>query len=127
MPKAAASPMANPQGIVVIVEDDPLVSRGLRAILEGGGWEVDEYASSEEFLAAFRPEHATCLLLDAALPGISGLALLAQLRRDGHRLPVIVITGAGEIRTAVAAMKAGAIDYIEKPILAPELLRAVKG
>jgi PAS domain S-box-containing protein len=127
MPKAAASPMANPQGIVVIVEDDPLVSRGLRAILEGGGWEVDEYASSEEFLAAFRPEHATCLLLDAALPGISGLALLAQLRRDGHRLPVIVITGASEIRTAVAAMKAGAIDYIEKPILAPELLRAVKG
>ncbi len=127
MPKAAASPMVTPKGIVAVVEDDPLVSRGLRAILEGGRWEVDEYASGEEFLAAFRPGHAACLLLDAKLPGISGLGLLAQLRRDGHRLPVIIITGASDIKTAVAAMKAGALDFIEKPILAPEILRAVNG
>jgi PAS domain S-box-containing protein len=132
MPEAAASPVGRPKGsvpkgIVVVVEDDPLVSGGLRAMLEAGGWQVEEYPSGEAFLAAFRPGHATCLLLDAGLPGISGLGVLAQLRREGHRLPAIVITGASDIRSAVAAMKAGANDFIEKPIIGPELLRAVAG
>jgi PAS domain S-box-containing protein len=125
MPKTAGLPKVDPDDVVVVVEDDPLVRRGLRDMLEGRGWAVDDYASGEEFLAEFRPGRAGCLLLDAKLPGISGLDVLAELRRSGHRLPVIVITGASDIRTAVAAMKAGAVDFIEKPILTPELLVAV--
>jgi PAS domain S-box-containing protein len=126
MPKPAAPPKIDPKEVVVVIEDDPLVCRWLRDLLEERGWEVDDYASGEEFLAAFRPGHTACLLLDAKLPGVSGIALLTQLRRDGHRLPAIVITGAADIRTAVAAMKAGANDFIEKPILGPEMLSAVK-
>ncbi len=132
MPKAATLPTVDPKGIVpkgviVVVEDDPLISRELAGILEEDGWSVEGYASGEEFLAAFCPGHTTCLLLDNHLPGIGGLDLLARLRRDGHRLPVIVITGASDIGMAVAAMKAGAIDFIEKPVLAQVLLSAVNG
>jgi PAS domain S-box-containing protein len=126
MPKPAMSPKPKPKDVVAVVEDDPLICRGLRDLLEGHGWEVDDFASGEEFLAAFRPGRPACLLLDARLPGLSGLDLLAQLRRDAHPLPVIIITGASDIRTAVAAMKAGAIDFIEKPILGPELLVTVQ-
>jgi PAS domain S-box-containing protein len=117
--------MPNPKKVVIVVEDDPLVCRGLRDTLEGRGWDVEDYGSGEEFLAAFRPGSAACLLLDVELPGISGLGVLAQLRHDGHRLPAIVITGISDIKTAVAAMRAGATDFIEKPVAAPELLMVV--
>jgi PAS domain S-box-containing protein len=110
---------------VVIIEDDPLVCQDLRDTLESGGWPVDDYASAEAFLAAFQPGHAACLLLDCRLPGISGLELLTRLRAEGEHVPVIMITGGSEIRTAVAVMKAGASDFIEKPVLPAELLMAV--
>jgi PAS domain S-box-containing protein len=126
MPKSAASSTAPPREIVIVVEDDPLICRGLCDMLEGRGWATENYSNAEDFMAAFQPGRAACLLLDAKLPGVSGLGLLAQLRRDGHRLPVIIITGTSDIKTAVAAMKAGAADFIEKPILAPELFIAVK-
>lgn len=126
MPKPAAPPKVHPREVVALVEDDPLISQSLREMLEGRGWEVDDYASGEEFLAAFRPGRAACLLLDVKLPGISGLDVLAQLQRDGHRPHVIVITGVSDIKLAVAAMKAGAADFIEKPILGPEMLMAVE-
>jgi len=76
MPKSVASPMPIPREIVVVVEDDPLVCRGLCDMLDGRGWDVADYASAEEFLAAFSPERTSCLLLDARLPGISGLEAL---------------------------------------------------
>jgi PAS domain S-box-containing protein len=126
MPKPAVSSTASPREVVVVVEDDPLVGRALREMLEGRGWDVDDFTSGEDFLAAFRPERANCLLLDAKLPGISGLGVLTQLRRDGHHVQAIVITGAADTKLAVAAMKAGATDFIEKPILGPELLTAVE-
>jgi|GEM_PF-106188 len=125
MPRTAAASKVDSKGAVAIVEDDPLVCRGLRDTLESGGWDVEEYPGAEEFLAAFRPGRVACLLLDGKLPGMSGLDLLDQLREHGHHLPVIFITGASDIRTAVAAMKAGACDFIEKPVLPPELLLAV--
>lgn len=126
MPKPAAPPKVHPREVVALVEDNPLIGQALREMLEGRGWEVDSYASGEEFLAAFRPGRVDCLLLDVKLPGISGLDVLARLQRDGHRPHVIAITGVSDIKVAVAAMKAGAADFIEKPILGPEMLMAVE-
>ncbi len=125
MPKTAALLTPVQTEVVAIVDDDPLISHGLSYMLEEHGWQVDAYDSAEAFLAAFQPGRANCLLLDINLPGISGLDLLEQLRRDGHRLPVTVMTGASDIKNAVAAMKAGATDFIEKPILGPDLIDMV--
>ena len=125
MPKTTALTADDTPIVVAVVEDDPLVCLGLRDTLEARGWAVDDYSSGEAFLEAFEPGRAACLLLDAKLPGMSGLDLLARLRSDGQRLPVIVITGVSDIKTAVAAMKAGAVDFIEKPVLGPEIIVAV--
>jgi PAS domain S-box-containing protein len=118
-------PEVVPCRVVAIVEDDPLVCAGLRDTLESGGWQVADYASAEQFLACFQPGQVGCLLLDARLPGMSGPDLLIRLRADGQQIPVIMITGASDIRIAVAVMKAGASDFIEKPVSPAELLRAV--
>jgi PAS domain S-box-containing protein len=126
MPKAAAGPVADAKCIVAVVEDDPLVCQGLRDMLEHGGFDVEDYASAEDFLAAFQPGRAGCVLLDGKLPGISGLDLLARLRGEGQLVPVIMITGASDIKTAVTAMQAGACDFIEKPVVAPQLLAAIR-
>jgi two-component system CheB/CheR fusion protein len=97
-------------------------------VLEDDGRLVEDYAGSAAFLAAFgagRPGRNACLLVDAEMLGINGLELLEQLAATGHALPVIVITGHGDVAMAVRAMKAGALDFIEKPVRAPELLASV--
>lgn len=125
MPKSSRAPSPPAGRVVALVEDDALVAQGLRQMLEARDWVVEDYASAEAFLAEFRPERVGCLLLDAMLPGMSGLDLLDRLRRDGHHLPVIMCTGAGDIRMAVAAMKGGAADFIQKPVDAAQMLHAV--
>ena len=125
MPKTSAPSAARTEIVVAVVEDDPLIRQGLTELLDGQGWVVEDFATGEELLAAIRPGAFQCLLLDARLPGISGLDVMARLRADGVRLPTLVITGASDIRTAVAAMKAGALDFIQKPVLGPELIAAV--
>ncbi len=87
---------------------------------------VETYASCEAFLAAFRPDQSACLLIDAYMPGMSGLELLERLHREGHRLPAIMITGDADVPMAVKAMKAGALDFIEKPIGPDELIRSIE-
>ena len=94
-------------------------------MLEDDGRVVESYASSEAFLDAFDPGNSACLLIDAYLPGMSGLELLAKLRDEGHRLPAIMITGDADVPMAVEAMKAGALDFIEKPIGRPELIASI--
>jgi two-component system CheB/CheR fusion protein len=97
-------------------------------VLEGDGWIVEDYAGSSAFLAAFgagRSGLNDCLLVDATMPDINGLELLEQLTAAGHTLPVIVITGNGDVAMAVRAMKAGALDFLEKPVSASELLASV--
>ena len=97
-------------------------------MLEDDGRLVEDYAGSAAFLAAFeagRPGRNACLLVDAEMPSINGLELLEQLAATGHALPVIVITGHGDVAMAVRAMKAGALDFIEIPVRAPELLASV--
>ena len=112
--------------MIVVVDDDGLVREALRAALEDDGRAVETYASSEAFLQAFDPGNTACLLIDAYLPGMSGLDLLAKLHDDGHRLPAIMITGNADVHMAVEAMKAGALDFIEKPIGREELIASIE-
>jgi two-component system CheB/CheR fusion protein len=114
--------------IIFVVDDDKNVRAALRMVLEDDGQIVEDYSGSSAFLAAFgvgRPGVNVCLLVDATMPDISGLELLEQLTASGRTLPSIVITGHGDVAMAVRAMKAGALDFIEKPIRAAELLASV--
>jgi two-component system CheB/CheR fusion protein len=111
--------------VVFVVDDSRLVREGLRAALEDDGRTVQDHPSAEAFLAAYDPCVEGCLLVDAYLPGLSGLALLRRLRAAGRALPAIVITGASDVAIAVNAMKAGAADFIEKPFGVADLLASV--
>jgi two-component system CheB/CheR fusion protein len=110
---------------IFVVDDSLLVREGLRAVLEEDGRTVKDYPTSEAFLDAYDPSVEGCLLVDAYLPGISGLALLQRLHAAGDVLPAIMITGASDVTIAVEAMKAGAVDFIEKPIGVADLLASV--
>jgi two-component system CheB/CheR fusion protein len=111
---------------IFVVDDDDHIREAIRAVLEDDGRVVETYASCEDFLDAFRPGHSACLLIDAYLPGMSGLELLKKLHDDGHRLPSIMITGSSDVPMAVEAMKAGALDFIEKPIGRDELIAGIE-
>jgi two-component system CheB/CheR fusion protein len=111
---------------IFVVDDDDDVREAIRIVLEDDGRIVESYSSCETFLAAYRPEKSACLLIDAYLPGMSGLELLRKLHDDGHRLPAIMITGNSDVSIAVEAMKAGALDFIEKPIGREELIASIE-
>jgi two-component system CheB/CheR fusion protein len=113
------------QSTIYVVDDDDNVRAAIRAAFEDDGRTVQDYSNCEAFLEAYRPGHLACLLIDAYLPGMSGLDLLRKLNDSGDRLPAIMITGNGEVSMAVRAMKAGAFDFIEKPIGHDELLACV--
>ena len=110
---------------VYVVDDDDLVRAALSVVLDDDGRLVEAYSSCEAFLEAFRPGKDACLLIDAYLPGMTGLELLRKLRADGHNLPAIMITGDSDVSMAVEAMKAGATDFIEKPIGREELIASL--
>jgi len=110
---------------VFVVDDDDQVRGAMSVILEDNGHVVEAFSSCEAFLAAFHPVDKACLLIDAYLPGMTGLELLQKLRRDGHYLPAIMITGNSDVSVAVQAMKAGARDFIEKPIGRDELIASI--
>ncbi len=110
---------------VFVVDDDDDVRDATRDLLQAAGRRVEAYASGEAFLEAYRANRMGCLLLDAHMPTMSGFDVLARLRADNHRLPAIMITGQGDIRMAVEAMKVGAVDFIEKPIRHDDLLASI--
>jgi two-component system CheB/CheR fusion protein len=119
----AAAASAPP--VVFIVDDDEHVRSALRTVLQEGGRNAEAYEDSEAFLKAYRPGNPGCLLVDANLPGMSGLNLLRHLRLAGDALPAVMITGNSDVPMAVQAMKAGADDFIEKPIGYRELVAAI--
>jgi FixJ family two-component response regulator len=94
-------------------------------VLADDGLQAEAYADGESFLAAYRNGVEGCLLVDAYMPGMSGIDLLERLRRDGHSLPALMITGQSDVHMAVTAMKAGALDFIEKPVGRVELLASI--
>jgi two-component system CheB/CheR fusion protein len=112
--------------VIYVVDDDRRVREALRSVLEDDGRTVEDFGDCESFLAAYRPGREACLLVDAYLPGMSGLALLQRLAADGHEMPAVMITGNADVTMAVQAMKAGASDFIEKPIGPEELLASVE-
>ena len=123
---SAETPSASGAATIIVVDDDDEVREAIRAVLEDDGRVVADYASCEAFLKAFDPGKSACLLIDAYLPGMSGLELLDKLHNEGQRLPAIMITGNADVSMAVQAMKAGALDFIEKPIGRDELIAAIE-
>jgi two-component system CheB/CheR fusion protein len=111
---------------IFVVDDDSAVREALRDLLRGDGRTVETYTSSEAFLDAYRPGGEGCLLVDARMPGMGGLALLQRLKGEGSRLASIMITGQGDVPMAVEAMRAGAADFIEKPIRRDELFASIE-
>src|SRR5208282_4140805 len=112
--------------VIFVVDDDDQLRATVREVLEDDGRHVKDYATCEAFLADYRPGREACLVIDAYLPGMDGLELLRRLRDAGHHLPSIMITGNSDVPMAVQAMKAGAADFIEKPITRDELLASVE-
>jgi two-component system CheB/CheR fusion protein len=110
---------------VFLIDDDDALREAMCELIEQDGRPVESFPSGEAFLAAYRPGRKGCLLVDARLPGLGGLAILQQLKAEHHSLPSIMITGHGEVSMAVEAMKAGAIDFIEKPFRHDELLASI--
>jgi two-component system CheB/CheR fusion protein len=111
--------------VIFVVDDDSHVRAALRGMLEGAGQVVETYASGEAFLQDYRPGREACLLIDIYLPGMSGIDLLRRISDAGHRLPSVMITGRSDVPMAVQAMKAGALDFIEKPVNQSELMASV--
>lgn len=114
-----------PKPIIYIVDDDQAVRDGLTALLSVNGFALQTFDSAERFLAALDPNAAGCAILDIRMPGMSGLDLQGELKRRGIALPVIIITGHGEVPLAVAALKAGAVDFLEKPFDSDALLASI--
>jgi FixJ family two-component response regulator len=111
--------------IVYVIDHDPSMRASIEALVGSVGLGTRLFASPREFLASQRPDVPGCLVLDVRLPGMSGLELQGELARVGVDLPVIFITGHGDIRTSVRAMKAGALEFLTKPFRDQELLDAI--
>jgi FixJ family two-component response regulator len=117
--------MSEPHAVVHVVDDDAAVRSALESLLRSVGHEVQTYASPRDFLASDQPEVPGCLVLDVRLPGQSGLELQQVLARSGNSMPIVFITGHGDVPMSVAAMKAGAIEFLTKPFRDQDLLDAV--
>jgi two-component system CheB/CheR fusion protein len=116
---------SNAVSVIFVVEDDEEVRATICDVLADKGRTVRDFVDAESFLAAYRPGGEGCLLLDAYLPGMSGVELLVLLRAGEDPLPTILFTGRSDVSTAVAAMRAGASDYIEKPVSHDILLASI--
>ena len=118
--------MSSPSPIVFIVDDDPALLKSLSRLLKEEGWLVETYESAEAFLARRDPQAPGCLLLDVTLPGLDGLELQRRLAEAGQALPIVFLTGHGDIPMSVRAIKAGAADFLTKPVTAEALFAAVR-
>lgn len=116
----------NSQPTVYVVDDDPAARESVLALVKTKGVQAVGYSSAEEFLAAYSPEMTGALVLDVRMPGISGLELQQQLRSAGSPLCVMIITGYGDVRTAVRAMQSGAYTFLEKPCQDQELWATIQ-
>lgn len=125
-PAREAPPSPHVEGSIIVVDDDDEVRQGIRDVFEDAGQVVEDYASAEAFLESYSADHGgCCLLIDVRLPGMNGVELLQRLAEGGSRPPAIMFTGYGDVGMAVRAMKAGAADFVEKPIGPEELLACV--
>ncbi len=112
--------------LVVVVDDYPEIAVAISDLLHAFSYETRVFLSAEALLAAGVPENACCLLLDLSLPGLDGVELLTRLRQQGCTVPALLVSAVGNIRQAVRALQAGALDFIEKPYVPEQLLAAVQ-
>lgn len=118
--------MAEPDAIVLVVDDDVSVREALGSLIRSAGLRVETFASAQEFLDRPRADLPSCLVLDVRLPGLSGLDLQKRLAEANLEIPIIFITGHGNVPAAVQAMKAGALEFLTKPFMDRDLLDAIQ-
>ena len=117
---------SQPQSIVYVVDDDASIRDALKSLLASMGMQVDVFGSAAEFLKSTLPNIPSCLVLDIRLPGVSGLDFQAELAKASIQVPIIFITGHGDIPMTVRAMKAGAVEFLTKPFRDQDLLDAIQ-
>ena len=117
--------MPEPDAIVFVVDDDVSVREALEGLIRSAGLRVETFASAQEFLARQRADLPSCLVLDVRLPGLSGLDLQKRMAEANLEIPIIFITGHGNVPAAVQAMKAGALEFLTKPFTDRDLLDAI--
>jgi FixJ family two-component response regulator len=110
---------------VFIIDDDDLVRAAIKGLLKSVGLQAETFGSTQQFLDWKRPDRPSCLVLDVRLPGVSGLEFQRQLADSGVRIPIIFITGHGDIPMTVKAMKSGAVEFLTKPFRDEDLLDAI--
>jgi len=124
-PKASHEPVSAKEPIVFVVEDDPSIRRALTNLFQSVGLEVEVFGSASEMLQSKLSNVASCLVLDVRLPGLSGLDFQTELARANIQIPIIFMTGHGDIPMTVRAMKGGAVDFLTKPFREQDMLDAV--
>ena len=118
--------MKQPDSIVYVVDDDSSVREAIKSLIMSVGLRVETFGTAQEFLKSTRLDAPGCVVLDVRLPGLSGLDLQRELSAHGIKLPVIFITGHGDIPMSVRAMKAGALEFLTKPFRDQDLLDAIQ-
>ena len=118
--------MKDQDPIVFVIDDDRMIREGMQSLIRSVGLRVEMFASAQDFLDAKRPDAPACLVLDVRMPGLSGLDLQLKLRDGGIPVPIIFITGHGDIPMSVRAMKEGAHEFLTKPVRGQDLLDAVQ-
>jgi len=118
--------MRNAGALAYVVDDDVSAREGVARLIRSAGMMTKTFASGEEFLASPRPLMPSCLVLDLNLPGLSGLDLQQELSKSGVQVPIIFLTGHGDIATTVRALKAGARNFLTKPFQDEDLLNAIR-
>lgn len=121
-----ATPAVNQEATVFIVDDDDAVRESLAFLMKSVGLKAESFDSAQAFLDAYNPARAGCLVLDIRMPGMSGLELQDKLGQMGSILPIIFITGHGDVPMAVKAIKAGAADFVQKPFRDQELIDRIR-
>jgi FixJ family two-component response regulator len=118
--------LPEPTPMVFVVEDDASVREALAGLIRSAGWNVEVYVSAHEFLARPRADVPSCLVLDVGLPGLSGLDLQSRMAELHQDIPIVFITGHGDIPMSVRAMKAGAVEFLTKPFVDQDLLHGIQ-
>src|SRR2546422_1513317 len=124
--ESSSSPMSLAAPIVFVVDDDVSVRESLESLIRCAGWQAETFASAQEFLVRPRVLAPSCLVLDVSLPGLNGLDLQKRIAADRSDMPIIFITGYGDVPMTVQAMKAGAVEFLTKPFGDDVLLSAIR-
>jgi FixJ family two-component response regulator len=115
-----------PDPLIAIVDDDPSAREGLSSLVRSAGWRAETFASAQEFLARPGGQAPSCLVLDLQMPGLSGLDLQKRMAEVGLDVPIVFLTGHGNIPASVKAMKAGAVEFLTKPLDEEKLVQAIE-